>query len=63
MRASTSSTPNPPTAALRLLKAPNVALSSHVGGVTRETVTRIALAAVENAAGFLTGRPPGDVVS
>ncbi|MDV9177013.1 NAD(P)-dependent oxidoreductase [Streptomyces sp. W16] len=55
--------PEPPTPALRLLKAPNVVLSPHVGGVTRETVVRIALAAVQNAAGFLTGRRPGDVVS
>ncbi|MEV0479587.1 NAD(P)-dependent oxidoreductase [Streptomyces sp. NPDC050508] len=55
--------PEPPTTALRLLKSPNVVLSPHVGGVTRETVIRIALAAVENAAGYLTGRPPGDVVS
>lgn len=55
--------PEPPTPALRLLKAPNVVLSPHVGGVTRETVLRIALAAVENAAGYLTGRSPSDVVS
>jgi phosphoglycerate dehydrogenase-like enzyme len=38
-------------------------LSPHVRGVTRETVLRIAPAAVRNAAGHLTGRPPGDVVS
>ncbi|MFD4552823.1 2-hydroxyacid dehydrogenase [Streptomyces sp. NPDC058469] len=55
--------PEPPTPALRLLKAPNVVLSPHVGGVTRETVLRIALAAVQNAAGYLTGNAPGDVVS
>jgi len=55
--------PEPPTPALRLLKAPNVVLSPHVGGVTRETVLRIALAAVQNAAGYLTGKSPGDVVS
>jgi glyoxylate reductase/D-3-phosphoglycerate dehydrogenase len=55
--------PEPPTSALRLLKAPNVVLSPHVGGVTRETVLRIALAAVQNAAGYLTGKSPGDVVS
>ena len=55
--------PEPPTPALRLLKAPNVVLSPHVGGVTRETVLRIALAAVANAAGYLTGKSPSDVVS
>jgi phosphoglycerate dehydrogenase-like enzyme len=55
--------PEPPTPALRLLKAPNVVLSPHVGGVTRETVLRIALAAVQNAADHLTGKSPGDVVS
>ncbi|MFG2374139.1 2-hydroxyacid dehydrogenase [Streptomyces sp. NPDC048504] len=55
--------PEPPTPALRLLKAPNVVLSPHVGGVTRETVLRIALAAVQNAAGYLTGKSPSDVVS
>lgn len=55
--------PEPPTPALRLLKAPNVVLSPHVGGVTRETVLRIALAAVQNAAGYLTGKSPGDVFS
>jgi phosphoglycerate dehydrogenase-like enzyme len=55
--------PEPPTPALRLLKAPNVVLSPHVAGVTRETLVRIALAAVENAAGFLAGGEPRDVVS
>jgi glyoxylate reductase/D-3-phosphoglycerate dehydrogenase len=55
--------PEPPTRALRLLKAPNVVLSPHVGGVTRETVLRIALAAVQNAADHLAGKSPGDVVS
>ncbi|MGW3307299.1 2-hydroxyacid dehydrogenase [Streptomyces sp. NPDC001073] len=55
--------PEPPTPALRLLKAPNVVLSPHVGGVTRETVLRIALAAVRNAADHLTGKAPADVVS
>ncbi len=48
---------------MRLLQAPNVVLSPHVGGVTRETVLRIALAAVRNAADHLTGKVPGDVVS
>jgi len=55
--------PEPPTPALRLLKSPNVVLSPHVGGVTRETVLRIALAAVQNAAGYLIGNAPADVVS
>jgi phosphoglycerate dehydrogenase-like enzyme len=55
--------PEPPTPALRLLKAPNVVLSPHVAGVTRETLVRIALAAVQNAADFVAGGPPRDVVS
>jgi phosphoglycerate dehydrogenase-like enzyme len=55
--------PEPPTPALRLLKAPNVVLSPHVAGVTRETLVRIALAAVQNAAEFLAGGKPRDVVS
>ncbi|MFE0516103.1 hypothetical protein ACFW2E_41130, partial [Streptomyces sp. NPDC058964] len=49
--------------ALRLLGAPNVVLSPHVGGVTRETLIRIALAAVQNVTGFLAGNPPRDVVN
>ncbi|MFF7187179.1 2-hydroxyacid dehydrogenase [Streptomyces sp. NPDC008222] len=55
--------PEPPTAALKVLKAPNVVLSPHVAGVTRETLIRIALAAVQNAADFLAGKGPRDVVS
>jgi phosphoglycerate dehydrogenase-like enzyme len=55
--------PEPPTPALRLLKAPNVVLSPHVAGVTRETLVRIALAAVRNAADFVAGKEPRDVVS
>ncbi|MFD5073968.1 2-hydroxyacid dehydrogenase [Streptomyces sp. NPDC058371] len=55
--------PEPPTAALRLLRAPNVVLSPHVAGVTRETLVRIALAAVQNVADFVEGKPPRDVVS
>ncbi|MYX05509.1 phosphoglycerate dehydrogenase [Streptomyces sp. SID8375] len=55
--------PEPPTAALRLLKAPNVVLSPHVAGVTRETLVRIALAAVQNVIGHLEGKPLRDVVS
>ncbi|WP_179166453.1 NAD(P)-dependent oxidoreductase [Streptomyces sp. CB03238] len=54
--------PEPPPPSLRLLKAPNVVLSPHAAGVTRETVVRIALAAVENVAGHLSGRPVRDVV-
>jgi lactate dehydrogenase-like 2-hydroxyacid dehydrogenase len=46
-----------------LLKSPNVVLSPHVAGVTRETLVRIALAAVQNAADFVAGKPPRDVVS
>ncbi len=55
--------PEPPTPALRLLRAPNVVLSPHAGGVTRETLVRIALAAVQNVTGFLSGREPQDLVS
>lgn len=55
--------PEPPTAALRLLKAPNVVLSPHVAGVTRETLVRIGLAAIQNVTGHLEGKPLGDVVS
>ncbi|MFF4362736.1 2-hydroxyacid dehydrogenase [Streptomyces sp. NPDC001604] len=55
--------PEPPTPALRLLKSPNVVLSPHVGGVTRETLIRIALAAVQNVADFLTGGQPRDIVN
>jgi len=55
--------PEPPTATLRLLRAPNVVLSPHVGGVTRETLVRIAVAAASNVLQFLEGKPPADVVS
>ncbi|MFS8197839.1 2-hydroxyacid dehydrogenase [Streptomyces sp. CWNU-52B] len=55
--------PEPPTPALRLLRAPNVVLSPHVGGVTRETLVRIGLAAVQNVTGFLADEAPRDVVS
>ncbi|MEU1455863.1 2-hydroxyacid dehydrogenase [Streptomyces avermitilis] len=55
--------PEPPTSALRLLRAPNVVLSPHVAGVTRETLVRIALAAVQNAGAFVAGGSPRDVVS
>ncbi|MEU1344292.1 2-hydroxyacid dehydrogenase [Streptomyces sp. NPDC005827] len=55
--------PEPPTPALRLLRAPHVVLSPHVGGVTRETLIRIALAAVQNVLDFLAGGAPRDVVN
>ena len=55
--------PEPPAPALRLLKSPNVVLSPHVGGVTRETLIRIALAAVQNVADFLAGGHPRDIVT
>jgi phosphoglycerate dehydrogenase-like enzyme len=55
--------PEPPTGALRLLSAPNVVLSPHVGGVTRETLTRIAMAAASNVGAFLSGKPVADIVS
>jgi len=55
--------PEPPTPALRLLRAPGVVLSPHIGGVTRETLMRIALAAVRNVAGHLAGDPLRDVVN
>ncbi|WP_425586448.1 2-hydroxyacid dehydrogenase [Streptomyces ziwulingensis] len=55
--------PEPPTPALRLLRAPNVVLSPHTAGVTRETLVRIALAAVRNVSAFLGGEPPEDVVN
>ncbi|WP_129305197.1 2-hydroxyacid dehydrogenase [Streptomyces sp. L2] len=54
--------PEPPAPDSRLLRAPNVVLFPHVGGVTRETVIRIALAAVQNVLGFLAGTAPQDVV-
>ncbi|MEU4096959.1 NAD(P)-dependent oxidoreductase [Streptomyces sp. NPDC026673] len=54
--------PEPPPAGLRLLRAPNVVLSPHAGGATRETVARIGLAAVRNVTDFLDGGRPRDVV-
>ncbi|MFJ6293884.1 2-hydroxyacid dehydrogenase [Streptomyces griseoviridis] len=54
--------PEPPTSQLRLLKAPNVVLTPHTAGVTRETLVRIALAAVRNVSEFLTGGEPRDLV-
>ncbi|MBZ4321592.1 2-hydroxyacid dehydrogenase [Streptomyces huiliensis] len=55
--------PEPPPASLRLLRAPNVVLSPHVAGVTRETLVRIAVAAVQNVLEHFEGKPPRDVVS
>jgi phosphoglycerate dehydrogenase-like enzyme len=55
--------PEPPTTSLRLLHAPNVVLSPHVGGVTRETLIRIAMAAAANVRQYLAGEAPADVVS
>ncbi|MCQ4041258.1 2-hydroxyacid dehydrogenase [Streptantibioticus rubrisoli] len=55
--------PEPPTAALRLLRAPGVVLSPHVAGVTRETLVRIAMAAVRNVSDYLDGKEPRDVVA
>ncbi|WP_275424503.1 2-hydroxyacid dehydrogenase, partial [Planobispora siamensis] len=55
--------PEPPGADLRLLRAPNVVLSPHAGGVTREAVVRIALAAVQNVTDHLDGKPPRDIVN
>ncbi|MFF4650095.1 2-hydroxyacid dehydrogenase [Streptomyces sp. NPDC001380] len=55
--------PEPPAAGHRLLRAPNTVLTPHIAGVTRETLVRIALAAIGNAAAWLEGRTPRDVVS
>lgn len=55
--------PEPPAAGLRILGAPNAVLSPHVGGVTRETLKRIAMAAASNVSEYLAGKPPADVVS
>lgn len=45
--------PEPPSRSMRLLHAPNVVLSPHVAGVTRETVVRIAQAALANVLRYL----------
>ncbi|MFF7210608.1 2-hydroxyacid dehydrogenase [Streptomyces sp. NPDC008238] len=55
--------PEPPAAGTRLLRAPNVVLSPHAGGATRDTLVRIAQAAVRNVVDFLDSRPPRDVVT
>ncbi|SDM91492.1 NAD(P)-dependent oxidoreductase [Allokutzneria albata] len=54
--------PEPPPADLPLLRAPNVALSPHAGGVTRESMLRIAQAALENVRRFAAGAELSDVV-
>ncbi|MBF6331927.1 NAD(P)-dependent oxidoreductase [Nocardia transvalensis] len=53
--------PEPP-ATLHLLQAPNVLLSAHTAGITRETMVRITQAVVDNVTRFAAGRPPHDVV-
>ncbi|WP_055586033.1 2-hydroxyacid dehydrogenase [Streptacidiphilus griseoplanus] len=55
--------PEPPGPGLRLLQAPNTVLTPHIAGITRETLVRIALAAIENTTAYLEGKPPRDVVS
>jgi phosphoglycerate dehydrogenase-like enzyme len=55
--------PEPPPPGSRLLGAPNVVLTPHAGAVTRETLVRIALAAVENVRRHLDGAQPHDVVA
>ncbi|MFC5805411.1 2-hydroxyacid dehydrogenase [Streptomyces formicae] len=55
--------PEPPPPTLRLLTSPNVVLSPHVAGVTRQTLIRIALAAVQNVTEHMEGKPLRDVVS
>ncbi|QMV23694.1 phosphoglycerate dehydrogenase [Streptomyces sp. SCUT-3] len=54
--------PEPPEAGSRLLSAPNTVLTPHAGAVTRETLVRIALAAVENVGRHLDGTGPRDAV-
>jgi phosphoglycerate dehydrogenase-like enzyme len=55
--------PEPPSASVRLLHAPNVVLSPHVAGVTRETVVRIAQAALANVVRYLTTGELADSVT
>ena len=55
--------PEPPPADLPVLRAPNVALSPHSAGVTRETVLRIAAAALDNVRRYAAGDPPTDLVN
>ncbi|MBO0703306.1 MAG: phosphoglycerate dehydrogenase [Candidatus Dormibacteraeota bacterium] len=55
--------PEPPSRSMRLLHAPNVVLSPHVAGVTRETVVRIAQAAFANVLRYLTTGDLADEVT
>lgn len=55
--------PEPPPADLPLLRAPNVVLSPHTAGVTRETTLRIMHAAILNVQRFAAGDAPLDVVN
>ena len=55
--------PEPPSGSMRLLHAPNVVLSPHVAGVTRETVVRIAWAAFANVARYLATGELADAVT
>ncbi|KAA2261317.1 phosphoglycerate dehydrogenase [Solihabitans fulvus] len=55
--------PEPPPADLPLLRAPNVVLSPHAAGVTRETVLRIAAAALDNVRRYAAGEQPTDRVT
>ncbi len=47
----------------RLTDLDNVILTPHIGACTRETIKRMAFAAVENALAVLEGRRPGSVVN
>jgi phosphoglycerate dehydrogenase-like enzyme len=55
--------PEPPTARDRLLHLPDVVLSPHIAGGTRESSARIVATAVANITRFLAGQRPQDVVS
>lgn len=55
--------PEPPSRSMRLLHAPNVVLSPHVAGVTRETVVRIAQAALANVLRYLATGELADEVT
>lgn len=55
--------PEPPSRSMRLLHAPNVVLSPHVAGVTRETVVRIAQAAFANVLRYLSTGQLADEVT
>jgi phosphoglycerate dehydrogenase-like enzyme len=55
--------PEPPPADHPLLGCPNVVLSPHTAGVTRESVQRIMAAALDNLRRFAGGQPLRDVVN